>query len=141
MIARNKAAVVSNYSYKDKRHLIHSQDSDDHADNNGNGIISSRTNGSHEHAKNGYSGDSDSLTIAHSRSKSAPAINQAGIRLRQRKGEKGKNHEDEDYDDEDYDECDDSDAEEFYKKITEGSQHAQPEEPHKIRPHFTKNAS
>ena len=97
MIARNKAAVVSNYSYKDKRHLIHSQDSDDHADNNGNGIISSRTNGSHEHAKNGYSGDSDSLTIAHSRSKSAPAINQAGIRLRQRKGEKGKNHEDEDY--------------------------------------------
>ena len=141
MIARNKAAMVSNHSYKDKRHLIHSQDSEDHEDNNGNGIISSRTNGTPDHAKNGNYGDSDSLTIAHSRSKSAPAINQAGIRLRQRKSEKGKNHEDDDEDDDDYDECDDSDAEECYKRITEGSQHAQPEEPHKIRPHFTKNAN
>ena len=131
--------MVSHHSYKDKRHLIHSPDPEDHDDNVQNGVDLSRTNGSHEHAKNGYSGgDSDSLTIAHSRSKSAPAINQAGIRLRKRTGEKGKAHDDED-DDEDYDECDDSDAEECYKKITEGSQHAQPEEPHKIRPQFARN--
>ena len=140
MIARNKAAMVSNLSYKDKKNLIHSSTSEDRADKNGHGMESSKTNGLHEHAHNGYSeGDPDSLTIAHSRSKSAPAINQAGIRLRKRTGEKGRANDGEEDDDDDYDDCDDSDAEEVYKKITEGSQHAQPEQPHKIRPQFARN--
>lgn len=70
MIARNKAAMVSNLSYKDKRNLIHGSTSEDRTDKNGHGLESSKTNGSHEHAHNGYSeGDSESLTIAHSRSK------------------------------------------------------------------------
>ena len=151
MIARNKAAMVSNPTCKDKRHIIYGRTPEDHClesdqvRNKSNGVTSNGTNGALEHITNGYPAESDSLTIAHARSKSAPAINQAGVRIRQRKGEKGRTHDinndDEDYEveDDEIDDGDDSDPEECYKKVTEGNQHAQPEEPHRIRPHFTKN--
>ena len=145
MIARNKAATVSNPTCKDKRNFIYGRASEDQVRNKSNGVNSNDTNGAPEHITNGYPAESDSLTIAHARSKSAPAINQAGVRIRQQKGEKGRtndiNNEDEDdeVEDDEMDDGDDSDAEECYKKITEGNQHAQPEEPQRIRPDFAKN--
>ena len=150
MIARNKASMVSNHIVKDKKQNMfgrHSEDRSldpDQVDFKSNGLALNGTNDAREHISNGHSADSDSLTIAHARSKSAPAINQAGVRLRQRK--KGRiddinndDDEDEEIDDDDIDYGDDSDAEECYKKITEGRQHAQPEQPQRIRPEFAKN--
>ena len=154
MIVRNKAAVVSSQANKNKKQVAYERSSEDgkfdpdHTDLKTNGVISNGINGNRgEHVSNGYSAESDSLTIAHARSKSAPAINQAGVKLRHRKGERGRNHDanndEEDYEaeDDDMDDCDDSDADECYKKITEGAQNAQPEEPRRIRPHFTKNSN
>ena len=153
VIVRNKAVVVSSQANKNKKQAAYERSSEDgtfdsdHTDLKPNGAISNGINGNREHVLNGYSAESDNLTIAHARSKSAPAINQAGVKLRQRKGERGRNHDtnndDEDYEveDDDMDDCDDSDADECYKKITEGAQSAQPEEPRRIRPHFIKNAN